>query len=305
MTSLGRFKIFTYVKPSETATMFSHQMAKFLSQELGEPLTWTDDIASDDLDTLIICAGGVAFCQHRDAPGRAVLRSERVVFVQNDYKSKMPKEEGKAETFYRKAFRIRSQRKMRPIDYWGTVPANVAKTPTSHLVNWNLLAWRTGAQWTSAGRHLLYYGSWRKPRLPILDNYLSKPSVDTLVCNSTGRYEKRYPDCRHEPGGRLELSRIMAEAGLGLYVKDPVARDPPACRFYEMLSAGLPMVFDAGCAEVMAGYGYDVAPFAVRGADDVPALVRQRRRLQSEQRAWIDRDFIEDVRRQLREAMSK
>jgi hypothetical protein len=300
MKSLGKFKIFSYVKPSATATMVSHQIGMFVSKELDQPIIWNADIAGEDLDTLIIIAGGAVFCPHRDALGRAVLRSERVIYVSSDYISKLPAIKSTAQTFYRKAFRLRHKRGMRPIDHWSTVEIRSRVTPGSALINWNALGWNPTFGWKSKNKTLLYYGSWRKNRIPTFDRYFIRPTVDTVVANNSGRFEARYPDCTHTEMTRAKLATWLATGGLGLMIEDPISHREnlsPPCRFYEMLGAGIPMVFEAASAKMFSLGGYDISTSCIESPKELPAMMRRRLEIAKHQSRWR-RDYVDELKTQ-------
>lgn len=305
MTAFGKFKIFMYVKPSATATMSTHQIGMFVSKELDQPITWTEDIAKEDLDTLIIVAGGAVFCECRDALGRAILRSERVIYVSCDYVSKLPAVQSKAQTYYRKAFRLRHKRGMRPIDHWSTVEARSKDTPKSALINWNALGWNPTFGWNSKNKTLLYYGSWRKNRIPTFDRYFIIPTVDTIVANNSGRFEARYPACTHTTMSRAELSGWLATGGLGLLIEDPISYQEymsPPCRFYEMLGAGIPMVFETASVKMFSRHGYDISNACIECPKELPAVMQRRRAIAASQSQWR-RDYIKELKAQFHKAV--
>src|SRR5215475_7815297 len=217
-------KIFTFIKPSESATMFSHKMARFIALESGEPLVWGDSVGSEDLDLLIIVGGGMPFCRHYEALGKAVLRNEHMIYCTNDYATtKLTLPDNKAKTPFRAAFRLRHKRKMKPPQIWSTLDGADAH------INWNAIAWEPNFKWSDKSQaQLIYYGSWRKRRVDILDDFFMNPIAPTVISNSSGRYEERYPKCVHLGTSLMpNLVENLAGYGLGLYVKDPVSETEP------------------------------------------------------------------------------
>jgi hypothetical protein len=299
---LGKFKIFTYVKPSDTATMFSHRIAKYVSEKLDAPLCSDETIGKSDLDTLIVIAGGSAFCGCRDALGRAVLRSERVIFCTNDYKSKLPLSDSAARSPYRRAFVKRARAGMAPIDHWSIVPERAAVTPGSALVNWNMLAWYPAFEWRGTRPTLFYYGSMRKGRESKFDHWFSSPYRQTVISNRSGKFETRYPQCAHLDAPYSDLHDLLCEHGAGLYLVDGESTAPAdSCRFYEMLGAGMPMLFDTDSVAPMMAAGYDVAAHSVGEPSDVRRLMSARRDVAAAQSQWRA-DFRKIVGEQFEEA---
>lgn len=303
--SLGRFKIFTFVKPSETATMSTHRVSKFIGEQLDMPLTWDESISRQDLDTLIIVSGGAVFSQCRDHLGLAVLRSRRVIFCVGDHRSKLPGETSTAQTMYRKAFRLRAKRGMRPVDYWSIVESHGDRTPSSRYINWNMISWRPMFGW-KGGKTLLYYGSWRAERVPTFDVWFSKPYRPTRLLNNSGRFEEKYPHCQHAKSPTYPfLHEEIEKAGLGLYIQDPSSHkefEAPPFRFYEMLGAGLPIAFDAQCTSMMKHAGYDVSPFSAEGPADIGAMMKRNKNIAIEQQEWR-RDYQKEIKKQFAEAV--
>ena len=293
-------KIFAFIKPSETATMFSHKMAKFLSQFLEIPITWNDDIAKQDIDLLIMVGGGMPFCQHLPALGKAVLRSTRVAYCVNDYvTTKLPKPDNKAKSPFRAAFRIRAKRKMKPPELWSTLDT------ADHYINWNSIAWEPDrANWNGHSTNLLYYGSWRRNRLEVFDDFFINPAVTTVISNATDRFKNRYPKCQHIGSLTPDIVGRAAHYGLGLYVNDHQSiSEPPACRFYEMLSAGLPMVFNATSAAMLRKGGLDIPEETVIKENvELKRCMHERKKIAEFQRHW-QADYITSVKSQITEAL--
>jgi len=294
-----KLKIFTFIKPSESATMFSHKMARFISQELGEPIYWNDEIDGEDLDLLIIVGGGMPFCRHYEALGKAVLRSENVVYCTNDYATtKLPAPDNHAKTPFRKSFRLRHKHKMKPPQVWSTLEEADA------FINWNAIAWQPNFKWSEKNKpRLIYYGSWRRGRVGMFDKFFMAPKVSTVISNSSGRFEERYPKCEHIDSLTPNIVENLAQYGLGLYLKDPKSEiEPPACRFYEMLSAGLPMVFHHDCREMLSQY-FDVADNTlVSDVEDIARAMRNRKQIAWDQTVWHV-DHSQETKKQFHAAM--
>jgi len=290
-----KIKIFTFVKPSLTATQFSHKIARFVSEQLDVPITHDDSIASEDLDLLIIVAGGVPFCQHLPALAKAVLRSEHVVYCTNDYATtKLPSAYNRGRSPYRAAFRLRNKRGLHQPRIWSTIEGN------DDYVNWNALAWQPEFTWSSKnpGR-LFYYGSWRKRRLPSFDLFFKNPKIPTWIANNSGRFEERYPKCNHVRLPVTGMIQLMSEYGAGLYIEDPKSHaefHSPACRFYEMLSAGLPIAFHSPCVGMLEEAGYTIPKrHIVSNANDLRNFMKQRIRIAKEQTEWHERHHSDEV----------
>jgi hypothetical protein len=91
---------------------------------------------------------------------------------------------------------------------------------------------------------------------------------------------------------------------LGLYLEDDRSHrefHSPANRFYEMLSAGLPMVFQPEAVLQMAVAGYDIAPYvAASGSDALNRALRQREAIGAAQRAAWCADYVGALKKRVK-----
>lgn len=300
--------LFTFAKPSENATMFSHRIARFVSEETGLPIHWNDDVRTQRPDVLVLFAGGVAFCSHLASIAEVIERAPRIVWVCNDHMTRVPTPDGKGQSPFRRAFALRKKRGLPHVDYWSTVREHAESTPGGQLVCWNKLAYDPIDQPPELrSAALIYYGSYRRDRLAVLDELFSRPRVRTVISNASGRFEERYPLCEHVGSLERPLSRSLQAYGSGLYVEDADVthgkwRVPPACRFYEMLGAGLPIVVHSDGVVTLSDAGYDVTQYTCRTPSGVAELVRRRREIAEAQRTWR-RDYRAEVREDLRRAV--
>jgi hypothetical protein len=276
--------------------MFSHTIAKFVSAQLDEPIIWNDDIAKGDSDALFIIAGGMPFCGHLPALGKAVLQAKEVIYCTNDYKTtKLPDITTKAKTPFRASFRLRHKRGMSKPQRWSTIEGDDA------YVNWNALAWEPSFKWNGKAKSLLYYGSWRKNRIPYFDLYFKNPPVSTVISNNSGRFEEAYPYCVHLKSLPRENGNIvgaLSNYGAGLYIEDPFMHgkfQSLACRFYEMLSAGLPIIFHAPCLPMLEKAGLKVPDsMLTHSPEDINRLMKNRKSIAKDQAEWR-KDFHSDT----------
>jgi hypothetical protein len=247
--------------------------------------------------------GAFAFCPVLEQLAAAIEGAKRVVWVQNDYTIIPPKESSGAESPFRKAFVNRRVAGKPYIDYWTTVRAN-SKNPGSHLINWNCLTFDPdflrGTEHLRVMRKqspetLLYYGSYRSGRRKYFDRFFQTPSARTVISCPNKKFENAYHNklVEHVPAIRENFHRTLSEHGLGLYIEDKKSHSEyhsPANRFYEMLSAGLPMVFQAECGSMMRAAGYNPEPHVVTGALGVERAMPLRASIAEKQHAdWYDK----------------
>jgi hypothetical protein len=302
-----KITLFTFVKPSATATMSTHRNSMFTAKELGLTLHWNSDVAKERPDLLVIFAGGMPFCQHLEALAKVVARVPRIVWACNDHTTRVPSPDSKGMSPFRRAFARRARAGLPHVDYWSTVLEHSKRTPRSCLVNWNALAYDPVPLQKDLPQSIIYYGSYRRDRLEILDAYLKKPVVQTTVSNASGRFEERYPKCRHVGSLPRPLSAALRAYGAGLYVDDAEVAagkwsPPPANRFYEMLGAGMPMFIHPG-ARSLAQNGFDISPYVCEDAEQAGRMLRNRVRIAREQTVLWRRNYVEETRQGLLRAL--
>lgn len=298
-------KIFSFVKVAPGSIVASTRIASFVAETLGADVV-SDESIADTHDVLVIIGGAYAFAGNDvlTALGTAIVNSRRVIWVQNDYTVIPPKDESGAESPFRKAFRTRHAAAMSPVDYWTTVETmsrpGIARSghrigPGSAYVNWNVLTTdvqsftpikeRSNTDW------LVYYGSFRKDRERYFDRYFAAPHVDSLFSCPTSKARERYTNVLVHHETRLgELGPYLTNFGLGLYLEDRKSHDEyhsPANRFYEMLSSGLPMVFQPEARRTFDKAGYDISDFIAWNAEELRVLMDRRESIGAAQSSWL------------------
>jgi hypothetical protein len=107
---------------------------------------------------------------------------------------------------------------------------------------------------------LVYYGSFREGRHHYFHHYFNDPKVDITISSPSNKFQKAFPHNRITHVAPPEdLLTWLQDFGMGLYLEDKKSHNEyhsPPNRFYEMLSAGLPMIFqrEAGATILKAGY---------------------------------------------------
>jgi hypothetical protein len=299
--------VFSFSKPSPNSTVVSNRLATFIAKTLRLPLVYDEQIHGMRSDILIIVNGAFAFCKHLDDLASAIRLAERVVWVQNDYTIKPPAAVSGAESPFRKAFRYRHRRGAPPTDFWTTLkePPDVARGVV-YYVNWNQLTY-TGKPDDIARRpyndkDLFYYGAFRMGRRGSFDKYFAQKKVPVSILSTSSKFSTAYPRAQSVVPLRplhLELRRH----GLGLYIEDRKSHTEfhsPANRFYEMLSAGLPMVFEPEAAPMLLRAGFDVHGCVARNGKDLREAVERRIDIATFQRDSWHRPYRDELRSRLK-----
>lgn len=270
----------TPCKPN--STIASARVARFMLETLNkgadhptDHFTLVDTLQTAEMavllngsvDTLFIVNGPMAFCDFLPALADLVRRSKKVVFVQQDYTIMPPSATGSAETPFRKVFRDLG---LRPI-FWTTVQKNV-QTGWDRYINWNQLTYDPQPLKPLVGPSpaasdpedeprfhqepvLMYYGAYREKREPMFIKYFHNAPYIVSVSTTALRGKKFKmidPDIQIvEPFTGLGN---MPKCSASLYIEDPKSSKEfhsPANRFYELLSAGIPIFFEESTLKML------------------------------------------------------
>lgn len=283
----------------------SVRIARWLQKQIkGAPLVWEAEIGDmTDLDTLIIVNGAYGFSKVLEPLSRAISGAKNVVWCQNDYTIIPPKTDGDAQSPFRKAFVNRKANGQSDTIFWSTCEKWYS-LPGSHYVNWNQLTFDEDydegvikRRRTKSSPTLFYYGSYRdgsgkSSRVPIFDRYFKDPAVKTVISSPVDKFAKRYPKAEHVGAITDNFFDTLGRHGMGLYIEDRKSSEEfhsPANRFYEMLSAGLPMMFQPECGSMLRKAGFNPEPYSAGNAIQAKRLFANREDVGKEQRKlWIE-----------------
>lgn len=288
--------IFSFITCSEKSMVASVKAAFFLSKTLNLPLVDDETIELyETSDVLFIVNGAYAFCKHLEPLSHAIRGVKRIVWIQQDYTIVPPINDGDATSPFRKAFVDRRKAGKSHLEFWTTCEKESRLTSLSSLINWNALGFeeeKPPLNKKDAG-DLFYYGSFRAGRTKAFDKFFNSPSLPITISSPTSRFEQKYsgPNVRHVK--KIEdLHSELGRHGLGLYLEDAKSHSnfhSPPNRFYEMLSGGLPMVFQEEAGYTLRKAGYDPGDFLVSNAASVQRRMSRRAEILKEQqdRWWL------------------
>jgi hypothetical protein len=308
-----RAAIFSFTFHGENSMVASTRIANFISKKMDlqvhDHRTIDSVIVGPVLDLLIIINGAYGFCKCLPELAQLVLTARRIVWVQNDYSIIPPKTDSKGVSPFRAAFRERHEAGLPHMDFWTTCEDWARFTPDSLYVNWNSLTFDeyydpeviARRRSSKSNNNLLYYGSFRdgsgkSSRVKYFDRYFEAPKVHTIISSPAKGFRERYhsTQIQHEDAIKNDFYGVLGGCGLGLYLEDRMSHErfhSPANRFYEMLSAGLPMVFQPEAESMMARAGFKIAPYIVGSARSVPNMMEGREEIGKKQRLdWVGED---------------
>jgi hypothetical protein len=308
-----RAAIFSFTFHGENSMVASTRIANFISRKMSLPVHDHRSIDSvldgPRLDLLIIINGAYGFCKCLPELAILVKKSRRIVWVQNDYSIIPPKIDSKGVSPFRAAFRERHEKGLPHMDFWTTCEDWARFTPDSLYVNWNSLTFDeeydekviAKRRSSKSNPNLLYYGSFRdgsgkSSRVKYFDRYFTDPKVHTIISSPAKQFRERYVSTmvQNEDAIKDKFYDTIGRCGLGLYLEDRMSHErfhSPANRFYEMLSAGLPMVFQPEAESMMARAGFKIGPYIAQSAKSIQTLMQQREEIgEVQRRDWVGED---------------
>lgn len=322
-----RAAVWTFIQPRETSITPSDKIARLVAELAKAPLVWNEDWAgkwkAKQTDILFIVNGVFAFCKNLPAVAPAVRKAKRVIWIQNDYAIIPPKSSSKGESPFRAAFRERAEAGLPEMEFWTTVEESI-KTKRDHYVNWNAMAYtpikRTKWPSTPVSHKAVYYGYFRDYRQASFDRYFAKGGDWIDVASPSKDFPKLYPKLNIiKPIKGDSWLKDLGQYGAGLYIEDKrqhVEYHSPATRFFEMLSAGLPIAFDEECIRTFGKYNWymrhmeedpvriDIDPFVVANRKELKTFIQHRGEIARLQSGWR-RDYEGALRTRVKSLMRK
>jgi hypothetical protein len=304
-----RAAIFSFTFHGENSMVASTRIANFISKKMDLQVhdhRTVEEILGKPLDLLIIINGAYGFCKCLPELAKLVLASRRIVWVQNDYSIIPPKTDSKGVSPFRAAFRDRHEIGLPHMDFWTTCEDWARFTPDSLYVNWNALTFDDSyderviaKRRRNINTDLLYYGSFRdgsgkSSRVKYFDRYFTDPKVRTVISSPAKGFSEKYDKCVNVDAIKTDFYQTIGEFGLGLYLEDRMSHErfhSPANRFYEMLSAGLPIIFQPEAESMMARAGFKIFPWIATSARSVVSYMGAREKIGLDQRRlWVGED---------------
>jgi hypothetical protein len=293
------------ILPNQNRPRFCYppgQIAFYLAEKLQIPLVcdknWEDYEACDrasshgaQYDTIYLVSGAFGFCSFRQFIIGAVQRCKRLVYVQNDFTCPPPSQ-------------IKRLLPSVPVkERWCNIPRfdkddGSGFPQETTYVNWNQLTWDPQPLVKPTVPGLMYYGAMREGRRKYFDKYFETDLYPvTVSCSARAmkKWHEEYPTVDTEP--LFDSFYDLQEYTATLYIEDELTHtqfNSPANRFYEAVSAGVPMLFDKKSVGTFEKAGISVYDngWIVDGPDDVRDALDRSHEIQVAQRAaWGGSNF--------------
>jgi hypothetical protein len=319
--------MFSFMNNSPGTIIPSTRIARYVQEKLKLPVYWNDPAIKDEKpDVLMIVNGAYAFCKCLEELASTIAAAKRIVWIQNDYTIVPPIANGKAESPFRRAFVDRHRAGRSHLEFWTTCEVFARKTPLSTYVNWNALTWepRPEAEIKKeravAKPDLFYYGSYRHAsgsasRVKYFDRFLSTRKIPVTISspshgdNPNPKFVDRFPHATHTGKFKTGLLDELARHGAGLYIEDIMSHrefHSPANRFYEMVSAGLPVIFQIESVRMLEKAGIHVGEWAALTEEKMVQLFNDRDTIgRAQQKAFRKIDHAGALEKQFADAWEK
>jgi hypothetical protein len=273
----------------------STRIAAFLENELQIQCVWNDEISNHtNLDILFLVNGATAYCRVLEELSLAVLGAKRIVWIQNDYKIYPPINDRNAASPFRKAFLARRMHQKPHLEFWSTCEKESKATALSTYINWNCLSMRAEQLAANVtGDDLVYYGSHRNGRVKAFERYFNQPQCEITISSPSKKFAELYPHrlIKHM-GAVRDLSKWLSKRGAGLYLEDRRSHNEyhsPPNRFYEMLSVGLPMIFEDEVGMTLRRAGYNPEKYMISNSLQAARVMDRRDKIKKEQhQTWYN-----------------
>ena len=289
------------------STIASVKVARFISDTLGIELVDTSEkakSAEQKIKHLIIVNGPMAFCDFLEPLSVMVWNAENVIWVQQDYTISPPSAHSKAQSPFRKVF---ADRMLRPM-FWTTCKNNVKELGDKYI-NWNQLTYEPMSFRMMKDNHVLYYGAFREKRIKSFERFFLEENLPLTISTTTLR-RKKFEALGVRANFVPPFENVIREAchfDAALYIEDEKSHKEfhsPANRFYEMLSAGVPIFFDIESVPMLKQAGiYVPEKWCVKNGADLYQKYMQEDliTMRQEQRVMWDKDYVSELKQRLLE----
>ena len=268
-------------------------LCRYVAEHYDIPFIHNKDTAivyNDTYDVLFVKYGILLFCNYREELFEIYRKAKRIISLEEDYTM---------DADYRFL-------KLNPkYEIISNMPFRAEETGGEYL-NWNRLTWENDIPMHDPiVRGLGYYGSYRPDRSVYFEKYFKDAPYQVSI-STFGRNSLKFRDL--DRNIRMfdpfkNRNKIQAFESV-LIVEDVFTHthyNSPPNRFYECLSRGVPMLFDASTKNTYKEAGYDIDPYIVTSQSDVEYKLKSIEEIRQEQRlvwfrdyrAEFDKDFID------------
>lgn len=303
--------IISFSKPSPVSSIASHKIALFLRDFLSLPMF--DDVSNiknaSNYNRWIVINLPFSFCNFQQHYINLIKANPllEIVWVQNDY------------TIPNRSYKKYLKNHITQCSTWSNMPHYV-KTPRDAYINWNMLTYhpRPAPNRSTQREGVVYWGAFRKDRISSFKKFFSGNAYPLFISTASIASAKKFyklHNADHKSTSVLSvyptfksLIHTISNFQATIYMEDEWSTlhyNSPANRFYEALSAGLPMFFEEKSRGTFKEAGYDIDPYIVKNQNDVLRLLNYSSAIAEKQYKTWNRDYITELKSQITEADKK
>lgn len=282
------------MKCSERSIIASNRIAIFLAETIGCQLIDRKETAfRHKYKILIIVNGPMLYCGFREELKVLVEEAESIVWVTNDYSIYPPK----------------FIKEKNPI-YWSSCDP-VEWQQKHEYINWNQL---TFSPWINPIEPkffgLFYYGAYRTGRERYFKKYFETFDYQVFISSSNsgkGEFKKICPQAKYfQPSDCVMMLRNFSTT---IYIEDTKSHSlycSPANRFYEALSAHVPILFDKATVGTMGRAGIDISKWTIDGPEEASERLEAWREIRVEQAIELrQKDYLGGLKMEIRDGLER
>lgn len=285
--------IIHFTKCSDRTTLASAKIAKFLQDETGYFLIDNKDSlkAVTKIKTILIVNSPIAFCDFRleliELLKNSCSEQTKIIWIQNDFAIAIP-------SLISKNCSI--------TEVWTTIQNNPKMKYPVKYINWNAVTFKPIPNLKPIKERkqgLFYYGAYRQGRILDFKKYLDSDKYPVFVSASTQaifKFSQEFPSAKcFKPFNSIKQIQDFSAT---LYIEDEYSHNiytSPANRFYECLSAKVPMAFDVKTTGTFAKAGFKLQKnWIVNSKEDIKLFIKNSEKILTEQLQYFkDLFFIE------------
>lgn len=293
--------IISFNKVSEGSILAHNKITKFIADSFGGDILDSKEkmLASmmKPYDRVFIVNGLECFCDYRDEMRQFLeFHKERQLYwATNDYKLAPSKP-------------LREIMEAGKTTLLSTVEESLHKNKfykKYQYVNWNSLTLNKSLDYKKIEKvgRLIYYGAFREGREKYFDKYFAQNLYEVHISTTRQNVDKFLAiDQDHirfyPPFAWKNVISELCQFKFSIYLEDEASHKAycsPANRFYECLSNGVVMLFDASCAGTFIAANIDISSYLVNSPqeleDKMNIIEKDFYKHADIQRNWVDESF--------------
>lgn len=298
--------VISFSEVTPTSTIASHKIASFLADHLQVPLFDNEKTIhiAKRYERWLVVNLPFSFCKFQ-AKYIQIIKSMphlEIVWVQNDY------------TIPIRTYKMYLTNPSHQVSTWSNMPYYV-KSKRDAYINWNMLTYKPTPPRIHEKKGIVYWGAFRKDRIDSFEQFFQEGTYDLHISTASKKSAKKFFYLSSGKGRKKNSIHLyppfkdvinnIKNFQATLYMEDQWSTrnyNSPANRFYEALSAGVPILFERKSQATFEQAGYDVSPYVVHSHAEVEYALENTYDIQQTQRQQWHEDYIDQLKHQINEA---